>query len=398
MRNKYTNVKTKYSAAFTKKNTHVLLSSSKAKFCRILLFFLAVLFSAQALAFNQDEWWFNIELIVVKRDLAPSNNEDFSAEVFEIDYSNTHSLLNYHQYGQSTRFHSVVAALPSCALAKEKLNEMQFNDINLSSISKQAQLNALDKTLKNIITSTQNIVDTASSLSCNTELYSQYFEDINGFQQTLVSDIPFFNDSPHLLTEDELYMKDLAQSLSRQRDISLVLHTAWRENVVFGAPNAKFMRITAGEKLHIDNKLNYDTWSKLRAQDDALIGSTSTDQSRFFTNLKQALKENRKSLLFDESLKGEANEQLNYTKQSLFEIDGKLKVYLDYVNQIPYLHIESEFMRHTVSINENKRAEFSKFPFKQRRRIISKQIHYFDHPAFGLIVRLERFLPPQDED
>jgi hypothetical protein len=44
-------------------------------------------------------------------------------------------------------------------------------------------------------------------------------------------------------------------------------------------------------------------------------------------------------------------------------------------------------------------ARINAFPLKQRRRIISKQIHYFDHPAFGIIIRLERFeVPPAPID
>jgi hypothetical protein len=36
--------------------------------------------------------------------------------------------------------------------------------------------------------------------------------------------------------------------------------------------------------------------------------------------------------------------------------------------------------------------------FNQLRRVISKQVHYFDHPLFGMIVRLNRYRWPEEEE
>jgi hypothetical protein len=35
--------------------------------------------------------------------------------------------------------------------------------------------------------------------------------------------------------------------------------------------------------------------------------------------------------------------------------------------------------------------------FNQLRRVISKQVHYFDHPLFGMIVRINRYRWPEIE-
>ena len=34
--------------------------------------------------------------------------------------------------------------------------------------------------------------------------------------------------------------------------------------------------------------------------------------------------------------------------------------------------------------------------FNQLRRVISKQVHYFDHPLFGMIVRINRYRWPEE--
>jgi hypothetical protein len=75
-----------------------------------------------------------------------------------------------------------------------------------------------------------------------------------------------------------------------------------------------------------------------------------------------------------------------------------IKVYLKYINRVPYLHIESEFEFHEFQLNSFGEATIEKYPFKQRRRVISKQIHYFDHPKMGLIIRLQRYEKPKEED
>jgi hypothetical protein len=80
-----------------------------------------------------------------------------------------------------------------------------------------------------------------------------------------------------------------------------------------------------------------------------------------------------------------------------WELDGQMKVYLKYINRVPYLHIEAEFMHVEMKVDTFGDAYFEQYPFKQRRRIISKQIHYFDHPKFGFVVRLQRFEFPKEE-
>jgi hypothetical protein len=61
------------------------------------------------------------------------------------------------------------------------------------------------------------------------------------------------------------------------------------------------------------------------------------------------------------------------------------KVHLDH-----YLYINSEFS--IIDIAQGTEAE-NTVSFKQNRRVISGEIHYFDHPNIGMIVQIRRFDP-----
>ena len=84
----------------------------------------------------------------------------------------------------------------------------------------------------------------------------------------------------------------------------------------------------------------------------------------------------------------------------IWELDGFIQIYLKYINRVPYLHINSElFYRQPVlSANTLPGAppayELVSIPFSQQRRVISTQLHYFDHPLFGMLVQIRRYDRP----
>lgn len=100
----------------------------------------------------------------------------------------------------------------------------------------------------------------------------------------------------------------------------------------------------------------------------------------------------------------------------IWKVDGNIKVFLKYINRVPYLHIDSElFYRQpipvegqaaanssssisSVSSNEDANAspeyELVSLPFSEQRRVISNQLHYFDHPLFGMVVQIRRYKRP----
>lgn len=127
----------------------------------------------------------------------------------------------------------------------------------------------------------------------------------------------------------------------------------------------------------------------------------------------------------------------------IWEIDGSMKVFLKYINRVPYLHIDSElFYRQRVpseyftnstfgdaaisnADNSSQDApvpvseavlaateasaedsastqaveyKLASIPLAEQRRVISTQLHYFDHPLFGFIVQIRRYHRPADEE
>ncbi|GEA07817.1 hypothetical protein KUL42_25780 [Alteromonas sp. KUL42] len=127
----------------------------------------------------------------------------------------------------------------------------------------------------------------------------------------------------------------------------------------------------------------------------------------------------------------------------IWEIDGSMKVFLKYINRVPYLHIDSElFYRQPVpseyftnstfgdaaisnADNSSQDApiptseavlaateasaedsastqaveyKLASIPLAEQRRVISTQLHYFDHPLFGFIVQIRRYHRPADEE
>ncbi len=104
----------------------------------------------------------------------------------------------------------------------------------------------------------------------------------------------------------------------------------------------------------------------------ALVEQLSTDMN------KQVMS------LIDEN---NAKEQVNIAAapSQPWEIDGFFKVHLDH-----YLFINSEFS--IIDVDQSTKAK-NTVSFKQNRRVITGEIHYFDHPNIGMIVQIRRFDP-----
>jgi hypothetical protein len=97
----------------------------------------------------------------------------------------------------------------------------------------------------------------------------------------------------------------------------------------------------------------------------------------------------------------------------IWEIDGTIKVFLKYINRVPYLHVDGEmFYRQPVPMSyfsseddstgnaaKPRQASSTEYklvsvPLAEQRRVISTQLHYFDHPLFGFVVQIRRYNRP----
>ncbi|TPH15962.1 CsiV family protein [Litorilituus lipolyticus] len=84
-----------------------------------------------------------------------------------------------------------------------------------------------------------------------------------------------------------------------------------------------------------------------------------------------------------------------------WELDGLFKVHLDH-----YLYITADFNLVTKDVNSNsqgtehldERSKSKQISFQQNRRVISGEVHYFDHPYIGMLVQIRRFDPNKSGD
>ncbi|MEW9798628.1 CsiV family protein [Alteromonas sp. CYL-A6] len=218
---------------------------------------------------------------------------------------------------------------------------------------------------------------------------------------------------PHLLPSGVRELTSLSQQIRSTRGLTRLLHTVWRQEVKFGQDNAATFRLVAGE--NYASRFTADGYEKhqndnpgMPESDTAITPSTLFDtlDSRLaapdtvsFSRMMAASPENPS----DDTLADQTVRQA-----PLWQIDGTIKVFLRYVNRVPYLHIDNAlFYRQPVPVNDSldvltaeavtPEYKLVSVPFSQLRRVISKQVHYFDHPLFGMIVEIRRHERPAPE-
>jgi hypothetical protein len=262
-----------------------------------------------------------------------------------------------------------------------------------------------------------------------------------------------------LLPTSTMYMSELYEKIKRQRDITPILHVNWRQEVKFGRENAQTFRLFAGKNFAEQFDANglpvvKDTDSLFaslnQSTDDfyipeqELAGLTPEQQQALLVSINGSAPEVVTEDLFAriaaaladdtpiniDQVEGLSEHQTTKTDpkilKELWRLDGEITVYLRNVGRIPYLHIDSDldirqpiFDPKEAQINDglstglsgqgpivlnplqqanSQQANFlQSVNFNQLRRVISKQVHYFDHPLFGMIVRINRFRWPETE-
>ncbi|MFC6440165.1 CsiV family protein [Bowmanella sp. JS7-9] len=427
---------------------------------------LTALFSSAAFAAEpEQDWWFDVEVILFKQD-AKQVHEKFDAVINPIDISKANDLLRDHLQPDLS---PLAQALPNCQRAQPA---SLFTPVNVDRLQ---------------------VVSTQNTLSQTAE-YQQLPAAIDQFQASVqqtgeVTDLPYYNDglyevsevagparpwwfthydwqnalrldcqddsqTPfrrsqlplpatldgiiegigatypvgfHLLPASEFGLNDIYRQIQRRRNMQPMLHLAWRQPVVFGKNNATPVRLFAGTNFtsqfdYWGNMLRpapaerqlgfFPVWpdadpSVYEAMQAAYQQSLRSDSSMdIVSQVEQALANETLPAILE---KQEAIVKQKFVGQlpaQVWELDGLLKVYLQYVNRVPYLHIDSAFnYREPVMLDGapdltqtdgpyTPNLFLQAFPFNQLRRVISTQVHYFDHPYFGLVVQIRRYRMP----
>ena len=243
-----------------------------------------------------------------------------------------------------------------------------------------------------------------------------------------------------LLPQSELTLGSLFKGINKQRDLESLLHVGWRQEVKFGQNKAQAIRLFAGQNygqkfltngqkrpnldkqkltpyipLDVQNEMSARDTSVL--QDQAALQKNQTLFNALFNvlNNNEPLKLNKPIEYFKQAQNSEKSVVQDLALQEIWQLDGDMTVFLQNVGSTPYLHIESNMdFRQPVfdpslvmSVDTTKATvmtgNVSREPnviqnvkFNQFKRVISKQVHYFDHPLFGMVVHITRYNWPDE--
>ncbi len=274
----------------------------------------------------------------------------------------------------------------------------------------------------------------------------------------------------HLLTSNQQALSSISRQIRSNRELERLFHATWRQPVMFGKNKAFNVRLYGGQNYaqqfdlngdmrapkHVDNvnsetddsapEFGYGSTAAL-TDNDAYKNTSSTDEnslsgvstafeadktaahgtdqflavSDIFADLDRRLS-NPQAIEYgafkalDTPMiveQGEDDTTDASLRTPIWEIDGTIKVFLKYINRVPYLHVDGEmFYRQPVPMSyfsseddssgnaaKPRQATSTAYklvsvPLAEQRRVISTQLHYFDHPLFGFVVQIRRYNRP----
>ncbi|WP_340680974.1 CsiV family protein [Paraglaciecola sp.] len=244
------------------------------------------------------------------------------------------------------------------------------------------------------------------------------------------------NGHAFLIPQSELTLGSLYKGINKQRDLQTILHMGWRQEVKFGQDKTQAIRLFAG-KNYGQTFLTNGHRRPAKSTSPALPYIPLAEQHHLSMLASSVLKDQaalqkNEDLLSafyhiinnDEPLnlaapidyhnkfqsKGVTDSDEDLPAEAIWQLDGNIKVYLQNVGATPYLHIASNLdyrqpifdqglVKETGTNNAtvmtgNQSREpnlIQSVNFNQFKRVISKQLHYFDHPLFGMVVHITRY-------
>tara|TARA_R110001599_G_scaffold21539_3_gene80607 strand:+ start:1122 stop:2558 length:1437 start_codon:yes stop_codon:yes gene_type:complete len=436
-------------------------------------------------AANANDWWFDVEVIVFKRDIATQSiAESFDHQVPKFASPSALDLLSDYI---SPNLTYVSAGLPVCSTsqASTEMNSEQqgdkaltlanevFTQSDFSHFDNQTDALTPDATLIHAqldsLDSVSNKDATSGTLDIDGEMYDQQNADSIDPQYTITAPqwinwqlpkklpcsyaedrillagpydhlipvsqptgMPLNIDgvewpnrqSAYLLPKSAQQLAKLEEKIRWQKDLTPILHVTWRQPVVFGRDKAQPLKLIAGEnyalefeqdgqrKIEKSKEVAQD--SRFMAQEQALVNEpVGLSNNALFAQINAALNSPEPAKIVDWSQSThddsdtsiEPEDFTQAAQRPLWQLEGDFNVYLENLGRTPYLHIDSNLeFRAPITLRlpgetDVKPNNFlQSFQFDQLRRVISKQLHYFDHPLFGVVVQIRRYEPPKISD
>jgi len=271
--------------------------------------------------------------------------------------------------------------------------------------------------------------------------------DVEALPTKLNASGAHISNTPYLIANESLQLAGIKQRLQWSKEFKPLLHFGWRQ-VGVTRDKATPIKLFAGK--HLNSQYQQALNDYQSALNDAILAEQLTFQhlnnveqhevdsatvqieqkkqsnnnyaeikqqqlTQLFNDLKNIESADINSLIGDIELQtfdelttineASVNEykQLNVgspPKEPLqpWFLDGFFKVHLDH-----YLYITADFNVLGQSLvkstnNDSDKVDVRVINFSQNKRVITGEIHYFDHPYIGMIVQIRRFDPSKPKE
>jgi len=304
--------------------------------------------------------------------------------------------------------------------------ESEFSSIQLSYSNETASFDGLVCTIS---VEKFNILNQLN----NENIFENYTAfNIDKMPSTINNSGDIYGDNDYLIDEDSLKLHGIVKQLARSKNFKPLLHFGWRQKTKtkrLAVP----MKVYAGENFAYQYEQELQQYQQqldqYQRQEDTLNKALLANSSPIIELSEETLKQQAITARVQEligklsnlptdtvSLLDEIDRDIINTNAVLhsnnmleapvkppqnWTIDGFLKVEVDF-----YLHITADFNVMNMSLaqlatqqllpvnEESDSARLKTINFKQDRRVRSKEIHYFDHPYMGMIIRILPYKKP----
>lgn len=183
--------------------------------------------------------------------------------------------------------------------------------------------------------------------------------------------------TPYLLDETTFQLKDLAWQLGHRAGHKLLLHTAWRQSLGVKRRSTS-LRFFAGQRF----SPKFDYQGQLKTEQNNLVETQPELQAAIEQTYQQLLQSQQ--LSHDKQIKA-----VHGLPQQVWQLDGIIQPYNERM-----LFADTEFNLRQLTTDSNNIERLNTFYVKDSVRLLLGEIHYLDHPRFGLILQIRRFTPP----
>lgn len=179
---------------------------------------------------------------------------------------------------------------------------------------------------------------------------------------------------PYLAPESALQLKDLAYQLRHRAGHDLLLHMVWRQALT-SKSRAGWQRLFAGKRYSPD--FNYQGRKQTMSMQAGAAGIDA--------NIEQLYQRLNQQLPLP-TVNNEQSSAWHNLPRQVWQLDGQVRLYNERM-----LFIDSEFNFRNLSRSGD---QLQSFYSKDNTRLLLEELHYLDHPHFGIIIQIRRFTPP----